>query len=193
MHHLCPFISLWHPCLPSSAVPSPKHRLRLLLGIPLFKGYWSCAHPRWYPWCSALFNSLVNTRPFPTSLIRPYLVSVSPVTFQSRSEHCGRIHLSTRLTVLFFSSIFYGHSLCFLPERQHCGVVEIMGSRVRMPGFKCWLLLLPVCMTLDELPQCLSFLTWKGKMKKTTIPGFLIVDLIHKKALKVKSPESNTQ
>lgn len=85
--------------------------------------------------------------------------------FPEQSEHHGRICLSTRPAVPF-SIVSYGNPPYFLPERQHRGVGEITGPGVRMPGFKSWLLLLPGCVTLDKLSLCLSFLTWKGKVRK---------------------------
>lgn len=58
----------------------PKHRLRWVLGTPLFEAHWSWVHVISCPQFSALFNPLLKARTLPTY---SNLVFVPPVSSQT--------------------------------------------------------------------------------------------------------------
>lgn len=89
------------------------------------------------------------SHPYTVLRFWPLHVATRPMTTKLHIHRDGprevdmKSYLSARATVPFSSEILCSNSSSYLSERQHWWVVEIMISRVRMPGFKSWLSLSP--------------------------------------------------
>lgn len=183
--HCCSFTSLCHSCPPLHAVSSTKTQT----GV----SPWNNTFQRILKLCSFYMMSPNVQRCLALRLelghfsLRLSWLSLYISCFSSdKSERCGRIHLSARPTVPFSSSISHSNSPSFLAEGQHWGLVEVMVSGVRMPGWEPWLLLHASCVTWDKLPLYLSLLSWKMEMRMILPSQDCWFNLL--RALKAKSP-----